>query len=187
MHLTQRPAPRNGLKTTSTTMNTTRPTQKAFVYTEVQISIPFEQVPWRELDPLLKQQPGPAQENLAQRGRQSFRRRLLRVRLARKRATLCPRLFPRGGQEARRAVHAAHLRRRRHRRSQPRHEVAALRLIRPATASFRWSDPAGKLRLRTHPRRFTGDGARPSKFHPRTVAQHGHVPHAGQHPRCPAR
>lgn len=31
---------------------------KTFVYTEVQISVPFAQAPWRELNPLLKQQPG---------------------------------------------------------------------------------------------------------------------------------
>jgi hypothetical protein len=31
---------------------------KAFVYTEVQISVPFEQAPWRELNPVLKVQPG---------------------------------------------------------------------------------------------------------------------------------
>ena len=34
------------------------PTQKTFVYTEVQLSVPFDQAPWRELNPLLKQQPG---------------------------------------------------------------------------------------------------------------------------------
>ncbi len=31
---------------------------KFFVYTEVQISVPFEQAPWRELNPTLKAQPG---------------------------------------------------------------------------------------------------------------------------------
>ena len=31
---------------------------KAFVYTEVQISVPFDQAPWRNLNPVLKQQPG---------------------------------------------------------------------------------------------------------------------------------
>ena len=31
---------------------------KAFVYTEVQISVPFDQAPWRELNPVLKAQPG---------------------------------------------------------------------------------------------------------------------------------
>ena len=31
---------------------------KAFVYTEVQISVPFAQAPWRDLNPVLKQQPG---------------------------------------------------------------------------------------------------------------------------------
>jgi len=31
---------------------------KAFVYTEVQSSIPFEQAPWRELNPVLLKQPG---------------------------------------------------------------------------------------------------------------------------------
>ena len=31
---------------------------KAFVYTEVQISVPFAQAPWRELNPVLKKQPG---------------------------------------------------------------------------------------------------------------------------------
>lgn len=31
---------------------------KAFVYTEVQLSVPFAQAPWRELNPVLKQQPG---------------------------------------------------------------------------------------------------------------------------------
>ncbi|MEE2729782.1 MAG: YdhR family protein [Pseudomonadota bacterium] len=30
----------------------------AFVYTEVQLSVPFDQAPWRELNPTLKQQPG---------------------------------------------------------------------------------------------------------------------------------
>lgn len=35
---------------------TTRP--GAFVYTEVQISAPFDQAPWRELNPILKVQPG---------------------------------------------------------------------------------------------------------------------------------
>ena len=33
-------------------------TQKAFVYTEVQLSVPFDQAPWRELNPILKAQPG---------------------------------------------------------------------------------------------------------------------------------
>ncbi len=31
---------------------------KAFVYTEVQLSVPFDQAPWREMNPILKQQPG---------------------------------------------------------------------------------------------------------------------------------
>ena len=31
---------------------------KYFVYTEVQISIPFDQAPWRELNPILKAQKG---------------------------------------------------------------------------------------------------------------------------------
>lgn len=31
---------------------------EAFVYTEVQIAVPFAQAPWRELNPLLKSQPG---------------------------------------------------------------------------------------------------------------------------------
>lgn len=31
---------------------------KAFVYTELQISLPFEQAPWRSLNPVLLQQPG---------------------------------------------------------------------------------------------------------------------------------
>jgi hypothetical protein len=31
---------------------------KAFVYTELQISIPFEQYPWRDINPLLRAQPG---------------------------------------------------------------------------------------------------------------------------------
>lgn len=31
---------------------------KAFVYTELQISVPFEQAPWREVNPTLLQQPG---------------------------------------------------------------------------------------------------------------------------------
>jgi hypothetical protein len=30
----------------------------AFVYTEVQINVPFEQGPWREMNPILKRQPG---------------------------------------------------------------------------------------------------------------------------------
>lgn len=30
----------------------------AFVYTEVQISAPFDQAPWREMNPILKAQPG---------------------------------------------------------------------------------------------------------------------------------
>lgn len=30
----------------------------AFVYTEVQISVPFEKAPWRDRNPVLKQQPG---------------------------------------------------------------------------------------------------------------------------------
>lgn len=30
----------------------------AFVYTEVQLGIPFENVPWRDMNPTLKQQPG---------------------------------------------------------------------------------------------------------------------------------
>ena len=32
--------------------------QKAFVYTELQISVPFDQAPWREMNPTLLQQPG---------------------------------------------------------------------------------------------------------------------------------
>ena len=31
---------------------------KAFVYTELQISVPFEQAPWREVNPTLLKQPG---------------------------------------------------------------------------------------------------------------------------------
>jgi len=31
---------------------------KAFVYTEVQLSVPFDSAPWRELNPVLQQQPG---------------------------------------------------------------------------------------------------------------------------------
>jgi hypothetical protein len=31
---------------------------KFFVYTEVQVSIPFEDAPWRELNPILKAQKG---------------------------------------------------------------------------------------------------------------------------------
>ena len=31
---------------------------KAFVYTELQINIPFEKAPWKELNPILKSQPG---------------------------------------------------------------------------------------------------------------------------------
>lgn len=31
---------------------------KFFVYTEVQVSVPFDQSPWRELSPLLKAQTG---------------------------------------------------------------------------------------------------------------------------------
>lgn len=31
---------------------------KAFVYTEVQLSVPFDQAPWRDLNPVLLQQPG---------------------------------------------------------------------------------------------------------------------------------
>jgi hypothetical protein len=31
---------------------------KAFVYTELQISVPFDKAPWRELNPVLLQQPG---------------------------------------------------------------------------------------------------------------------------------
>lgn len=30
----------------------------AFVYTEVQIAVPFDKAPWRELNPILKSQPG---------------------------------------------------------------------------------------------------------------------------------
>lgn len=33
-------------------------TPGAFVYTEVQVSVPFEKAPWRERNPALKQQPG---------------------------------------------------------------------------------------------------------------------------------
>jgi hypothetical protein len=32
--------------------------KKVFVYTEVQLSVPFEQAPWRELNPILKEQKG---------------------------------------------------------------------------------------------------------------------------------
>ncbi len=31
---------------------------EAFVYTEVQINVPFEKAPWRDRNPILKQQPG---------------------------------------------------------------------------------------------------------------------------------
>ena len=31
---------------------------QAFVYTEVQLGLPFENVPWRQMNPILKQQPG---------------------------------------------------------------------------------------------------------------------------------
>ena len=31
---------------------------KAFVYTELQISLPFDQAPWRDLNPVLLEQPG---------------------------------------------------------------------------------------------------------------------------------
>jgi len=33
-------------------------TQKAFIYTELQISLLFSQAPWREVNPTLLQQPG---------------------------------------------------------------------------------------------------------------------------------
>ncbi len=33
-------------------------TQQAFVYTELQISVPFEQAPWRDVNPTFLQQPG---------------------------------------------------------------------------------------------------------------------------------
>lgn len=32
--------------------------KKAFVYTEIQISNPFDQLPWREINSILKNQPG---------------------------------------------------------------------------------------------------------------------------------
>ncbi len=38
-------------------MSTNMPT-KAFVYTELQISLPFKMAPWREVNPTLLQQPG---------------------------------------------------------------------------------------------------------------------------------
>ncbi len=31
---------------------------KAFVYAELQISVPFDQAPWREVEPTILQQPG---------------------------------------------------------------------------------------------------------------------------------
>ena len=31
---------------------------KAYVYTELQLSVPFEDAPWRDLNPELKKQPG---------------------------------------------------------------------------------------------------------------------------------
>jgi hypothetical protein len=31
---------------------------KFFVYTEVQVSVPFDRAPWQELNPILKTQPG---------------------------------------------------------------------------------------------------------------------------------
>ena len=31
---------------------------KAFVYTEIQASVPFPQAPWKEINKALKQQPG---------------------------------------------------------------------------------------------------------------------------------
>ncbi len=31
---------------------------KAFVYTELQVSVPFDQAPWQMLNPVLKAQPG---------------------------------------------------------------------------------------------------------------------------------
>ncbi|WP_259780297.1 YdhR family protein [Aestuariispira ectoiniformans] len=34
------------------------PHPKAFVYTEVQVSVPFEQAPWQDRNPVLRQQPG---------------------------------------------------------------------------------------------------------------------------------
>lgn len=39
-------------------MPTTNQPKKVFLYTEVQLAIPFEQVPWKQLNPLLQQQPG---------------------------------------------------------------------------------------------------------------------------------
>ena len=33
-------------------------TAKAYVYTELQLSVPFDVAPWRELNPALKAQPG---------------------------------------------------------------------------------------------------------------------------------
>lgn len=38
-------------------------TPKAFVYTEVQVSIPFDKAPWREMNPILRQQPGLLSKN----------------------------------------------------------------------------------------------------------------------------
>lgn len=43
---------------TSSTQKDTLMTTKAFVYTEVQISVPFADAPWREINKNIKQQPG---------------------------------------------------------------------------------------------------------------------------------
>lgn len=32
--------------------------KKTFVYTELQLSVPFDQVPWKQMNPVLKEQPG---------------------------------------------------------------------------------------------------------------------------------
>lgn len=37
---------------------TTSKIKKVFVYTEVQLSVPFDQAPWKQLNPILLQQPG---------------------------------------------------------------------------------------------------------------------------------
>ena len=53
--------------------------QNAFVYTELQISAPFDQVPWQNINDTIKTQPGLPQQNLAIGAWQQFGGRHLRL------------------------------------------------------------------------------------------------------------
>ena len=126
---------------------------KAFVYTEMQLSVPFDQAPWRDLNPVLLRQPGlnnktwlSGVQNQSVGGFYEF------DNLA-DAQTFAQDYFPTEAKKLGRILHHARVRRRGDRRSQPRNAVGPLRLndtaVRPG--------PDGGIPCAQHPN-FAGAG-----------------------------